>query len=192
MSDNKSKEFSQSDESLIARHKTKLSSEMSLNQSKTTKWVIFDLDGTLADIEKRREKCTYVHGKMDWNCFFDPDNIKMDKPKTEVIMMAQALKAFGYKIAIFSGRSVSTILETKQWLSDNGIEFDLIKMRPTNHPFKFMPDEKLKSDWFNEVFVDPEDMDESEVVAVFDDRDKVVKMWREIGLTCMQVAPGNF
>ena len=40
--------------------------------------------------------------------------------------------------------------------------------------------------------IDPEDMDEAVVVAVFDDRDKVVKMWREIGLTCMQVAPGNF
>ena len=193
MSDNKSKEFSQSDESLIARHKTKLSSEMSLNQSKTTKWVIFDLDGTLADIEDRRILAMNEYtGKMNWDMFFDPKNIHMDKPNQPVIMMAQALKAFGYKIAIFSGRSVSTILETKQWLSDNGIEFDLIKMRPTNHPFKFMPDEKLKSDWFNEVFVDPEDMDESEVVAVFDDRDKVVKMWREIGLTCMQVAPGNF
>ena len=39
---------------------------------------------------------------------------------------------------------------------------------------------------------DPEDMDEAEVVGVFDDRQKVVDMWREIGLTCMQVAPGNF
>jgi hypothetical protein len=31
-----------------------------------------------------------------------------------------------------------------------------------------------------------------DVVAVFDDRDKVVNMWRENGLTCMQVAYGNF
>jgi len=27
---------------------------------------------------------------------------------------------------------------------------------------------------------------------VFDDRDQVVKMWREAGLRCLQVAPGNF
>jgi len=49
-----------------------------------------------------------------------------------------------------------------------------------------MPDEKLKLQWLNEM--DWKD----DVVAVFDDRDKVVNMWREIGLTCMQVAPGNF
>jgi len=27
---------------------------------------------------------------------------------------------------------------------------------------------------------------------VFDDRDKVVNMWRENGIPCLQVAPGNF
>ena len=31
-----------------------------------------------------------------------------------------------------------------------------------------------------------------EIICTFDDRDKVVNMWRENGLTCMQVAPGNF
>ena len=55
-----------------------------------------------------------------------------------------------------------------------------------------MPDEKLKLQWFEETFVIPENIDETKVVAVFDDRQKVVDMWREIGLTCMQVAPGNF
>ena len=49
-----------------------------------------------------------------------------------------------------------------------------------------MPDEKLKLQWLNEM--DWKD----DVVAVFDDRDKVVNMWRENGLTCMQVAYGNF
>jgi hypothetical protein len=30
------------------------------------------------------------------------------------------------------------------------------------------------------------------VVAVFDDRDQVVRMWRSLGLTVFQVAEGNF
>ena len=30
------------------------------------------------------------------------------------------------------------------------------------------------------------------VIAVFDDRDKVVKMWRNLGLLCNQVYWGNF
>ena len=147
------------------------------------KWIIFDLDGTLADIEDRRQLCTKENGKMDWNKFFDPKNIKLDKPNMPVIMMAQALTAFGYKIAIFSGRSARTEDATKDWLHEQDIKFDILKMRPERN---FRPDEQLKLEWLN-------NMDwKNNVEAVFDDRDKVVNMWREIGLTCMQVAPGNF
>ena len=59
------------------------------------KWIIFDLDGTLADIEDRRQLCTKENGKMDWDEFFDPINISLDLPNEPVIMMAQALTAFG-------------------------------------------------------------------------------------------------
>ena len=154
------------------------------------KWVIFDLDGTLANIEDRRRLCTKDNGKMDWDKFFDPRNIDLDKPKQDVIMMAQALAEIGYMVAIFSGRSESTKDATIDWLNVHGVKFDMLKMRPTNHPFKFMPDEKLKSDWFGDIFAN--DIDDAEVMCVFDDRQKVVDMWRGIGLTCMQVAPGDF
>jgi hypothetical protein len=51
-----------------------------------------------------------------------------------------------------------------------------------------MPDDKLKKEWLDKLFPYPH----NDIVCVFDDRDKVVDMWRENGLTCMQVAPGNF
>ena len=156
------------------------------------KWVIFDLDGTLANIEVRRKLAKKPDGKMDWDIFFSDKLVELDDPNQPVIDTLHVFKEAGHSIAIFSGRSASSMLTTKRWLGKHGIKFDMLKMRPTNHPFKFMPDEKLKLGWFEEVFIEPEDMDESQVVCVFDDRDKVVKMWREIGLTCMQVAPGNF
>ena len=149
------------------------------------KWIIFDLDSTLADIEDRRQLCTKENGKMDWNKFFDPENIKLDKPNHPII---NTLKAFRggispYKIAIFSGRSASTLDATKEWLREYGINWDILKMRPERN---FRPDEQLKLEWLN-------DMDwKDNVEMVFDDRQKVVDMWREIGLTCAQVAPGNF
>ena len=153
----------------------------------TNKWVIFDLDGTLALIDERREFSAKSNGKIDWDKFFAPENIQMDKPNNPVIVMARSLAETGHNIAIFSGRSVATMLETKQWLSDNGVKFDLIRMRPTNHPFKFMPDEKLKSDWFDEEFPN-----KSDVLCVFDDRNKVVNMWRDKGISVMHVAEGDF
>ena len=44
------------------------------------KTVIFDLDGTLADITKRREMSTKENGKIDWDIFFTPENIWFDTP----------------------------------------------------------------------------------------------------------------
>ena len=38
------------------------------------KIVIFDLDGTLALIDKRRALATKDNGKFDWDVFFNPDN----------------------------------------------------------------------------------------------------------------------
>ena len=157
---------------------------------KKDKWVIFDLDGTLADIEKRRTKARKPNGKIDWKIFFDPENIKLDEPNLPVIKMAQVLAETGHKIAIFSGRSKGTSRTTRLWLSKHKVPFSILKMRPTSHPWAFMPDEKLKSRWFGHLFANH--IDEPEIVCVFDDRQKVVDMWREIGLTCMQVAPGNF
>ena len=49
-----------------------------------------------------------------------------------------------------------------------------------------MPDEKLKKSWLTDL-TKPD-----RVMCVFDDRDKVVKMWRDNGLTCFQVAEGAF
>ena len=155
----------------------------------TDKWVIFDLDGTLADIEDRRKKSVKDNGKMDWDTFFDPENIQLDEPNHSVIEMANALKSQGHKIAILSGRSKATKQVTTEWLRFHGVPWDVIKLRPTNHPWKFMPDEKLKKGWLDDLWPDNK---KDNIICVFDDRTKVVNMWRENGLDCFQVAPGDF
>jgi predicted HAD superfamily phosphohydrolase YqeG len=149
--------------------------------------VIFDLDGTLALIDKRRAISTLPSGKMDWDTFFDPKNIDLDQPNDAVITMAKMLKAAGNRIVILSGRSKATKDATKAWLQKFDVPFDILKMRPTSKDFKFMPDDQLKQMWLDQLFTNKDD-----IVCVFDDRQKVVDMWRQNGLTCMQVAPGNF
>lgn len=151
------------------------------------KTVIFDLDGTLALIDDRRVLATKDNGKMDWDVFFDPKNISLDLPNRPVITMAQMLKDQGYRIVIFSGRSKGTKEVTKEWLKNFSVPFDVIKMRPTSKEFMFMPDDKLKQMWLDKLFPNKED-----ILCVFDDRDKVVKMWRDNGINCFQVAEGNF
>lgn len=163
--------------------------------------VIFDLDGTLADIEIRRKKSIKPNGKMDWDIFFHPDNIKYDKPIPAIVNLIQTYEDKAYKIVIFSGRNDRSWNETIAWLKRYEIPFDLLVMRPDKFKSKsspvadgnpatgdmrFMPDEILKKKMLDE-FVDIDD-----VLFVVDDRQKVVDMWRDLGLVVLQPAPGNF
>ena len=153
------------------------------------KTVIFDLDGTLALIDKRRAISTKDNGKMDWDKFFDPKNIDLDLPNTPVITMAQTLHSQGFRIVIFSGRSKRTKDATNKWLDKHDVPCDVLKMRPTNDHWHFMKDSDLKEFWLDDLFPNGFIND---IFAVFDDRNQVVDMWRSRGLTCFQVADGDF
>ena len=147
------------------------------------KIVIFDLDGTLALIDNRRDLATKDNGKFDWDVFFNPDNINLDLPNQPVIDMANMLHKQGFRIFILSGRSDVTHQATVNWLNDNGVWWDHLVMRPQNQ--LYLPDNDLKQGWLDTIGKD-------NVAMVFDDRNQVVDMWRQNGLTCFQVADGNF
>ena len=156
------------------------------------KWFIFDLDGTLADIEDRRQlaKDTAKPGKkLNWDTFFNPSNIGLDKPNHAVIKMAQILAESGHMIAIFSGRSQKMAWVTKHWLVKNNVPFHSIRMRPKDGQDAYTPDDQLKSNWLDDF---SNRVGKDNILGVFDDRNKVVDMWRSKGLTCFQVAEGNF
>ena len=166
------------------------------------KTVIFDLDGTLANIDVRRDKSLKPNGKLNWDIFASPTSIMdWDTPNEPVIKMAQMFHDNGFKIVIFSGRNDRGFFATRDWLKIHNVPFDLLVMRPdkfkadswpiangnpATKEMRFMPDEILKKAMLD-TFVDIND-----VFLVVDDRDKVVKMWRDLGLNTFQVAPGDF
>jgi phosphoglycolate phosphatase-like HAD superfamily hydrolase len=146
--------------------------------------VIFDLDGTLALIDKRRALAAKPDGKINWKTFFAPENIQLDEPNIPVIKTFQAMKAAGFRVGIFSGRDSISRKETESWLAGMGISPDFFRMRPQG---TFTPDDVLKKEW-----LDQEIEDGHEIMCVFDDRDKVVRMWRDNGIACFQVNWGDF
>ena len=170
--------------------------------NKNKKTIIFDLDGTLANIDVRRDKSLKPNGKLDWDIFASPKSIKdWDKPNVPVVEMAKLFHQDGFKIVIFSGRNDRGFDATEDWLIWWDIPFDLLVMRPDKFKDKswpiadgnpatpdmrFMPDEILKKKMLD-TFVDIND-----VFLVVDDRQKVVDMWRDLGLNTFQVAPGDF
>lgn len=141
--------------------------------------VVFDLDGTLADISHRQHM---VQGKRrNWPEFFAA--CVDDAPHEAVIIILRALYP-RFKIYLVSGRSDEVRNETVDWLKFNHVPWhELIMRRRGDHT----PDNILKLSWVNEGRI-PKDR----ILCVFDDRDKVVKAWRQAGLPCFQVAEGNF
>ena len=165
--------------------------------------VIFDLDGTLAIIDERKKLAKWESNKkaMDWDVFFHPDNIKLDKPDPPVIKCAQMFHEQGFRVIIFSGRNDINFKETKEWLSEHNVPYDLLVCRPDKFKeeswpvadgnpatpaMRFMPDEILKKAMLD-TFVNKDN-----VFCVFDDRKKVVDMWRQEGLTCFEVDEAHF
>jgi hypothetical protein len=153
----------------------------------TTPLYIFDLDGTIALIDHRRH---FVEGDgaKNWRAFFDACD--QDAPNVNVIKIMECFDICGADILIWSGRDESVREKTLNWFSQN-TSFDvgyvdrILKMRPVGC---YMADEELKARWLMAL----KQSDRGRIIGVFDDRQKVVDMWRRNGLTCFQVAPGDF
>lgn len=142
---------------------------------------IFDLDGTLALIEHRRH---FVENRANrWKEFFEA--CVDDLPNTPVIEVFKALACNMVDIWIFSGRSDAVRTQTEEWCVKHLGWCPNLEMRRSGD---FTPDDVLKKQWLDSML--PEDRER--LVCVFDDRDRVVKMWRDNGVTCLQVAPGEF
>lgn len=154
---------------------------------------IFDLDGTLALIEHRRHFVERERGKQDWKGFYAA--CVNDEPNAPVLRVMESLRRFA-DVWIFSGRSDEVRLQTTDWLvkhtsfssSDFDSAFgtqDVLTMRSEGD---YTADDVLKKQWFDGML----DEDRRRLVATFDDRDRVVAMWRKAGVTCFQVAYGEF
>jgi hypothetical protein len=143
--------------------------------------IIFDLDGTLA-LNAQREHLIKSEG---WDAYFLACD--GDTPNYAVIDVLQQMvqnDQLDRNIEIWSGRGAISKIKTLEWLRDENINYDRLRMRAEGD---HTPDDELKESWLNEEIAAG-----NRVLMVFDDRDKVVAMWRRNGITCLQVAPGDF
>jgi predicted kinase len=151
------------------------------------KCIIFDIDGTLANLNHRRH---FVANKnKDWNSFFA--GINEDKPIEQTLAIFKQFQSWEdgetpYKILIVSGRPDNYQDETTNWLNSYfcwvGEKFSDAKlyMRKAGD---YRPDYIIKEEILKEI------QKEYEVFFVVDDRQSVVDMWRKNGLICYQINP---
>jgi predicted kinase len=137
------------------------------------KAIICDLDGTLCLHNGRNP---YEEDKCDT----DLVNI----PIREILRMYRLSSTQKRTVLFVSGRKDTVEEKTKLWLVENAwVPFELF-MRKANDNRK---DYIVKKEIFDTHIKDNYYID-----FVLDDRDQVVKLWRDMGLTCLQVNYGNF
>lgn len=137
------------------------------------KCIIVDIDGTVA-----LRNPTFDRSPFDYSL------VRTDLPNQEVVDIIRSLWESGYKIVFVSGRSDECFNDTFKWLTHFCPPFVKLLMRKKGDD---RPDYVVKREIYDKHIKFDYD-----VVAVFDDRNSVVEMWRQLGLTCFQVAEGDF
>jgi len=143
--------------------------------------VIFDIDGTLADIRHRRG---LLEGdRPDWNRF----NAMMgdDIPNEPVVTLYKSLwETRQFDMVLASGRNEKHRAVTEQWLIWNEIPFGRILMRADKDS---RADHIIKQEILDMLLGEGR-----RIAFTVDDRQQVVDMWRRNGITCLQCDVGDF
>ena len=138
-----------------------------IENTELPKAIIVDIDGTLA--------------KMNGRSPYDLSKVKEDACNSVVKGL---VNAYSETVIILSGRDGICKQDTIDWLKQNEIKYDELFMREEGNKEKDaiikrkMFDQNIRGKYFVEY--------------VLDDRNRVVEMWRSMGLTCLQVADGDF
>jgi len=133
--------------------------------------IIVDIDGTVALRSPTRSP-------------FDWARVGEDLSNTNIINLINNYRSGNLIPLIFvSGRDIVCKDTTERWLSCFFKNYKLF-MRPEND---YRKDTIIKREIYEK-----EILNKYNVLFVLDDRDCVVEQWRDMGLTCLQVAEGDF
>ena len=142
--------------------------------------VVFDLDGTLADLMPRLHlmPTNELHLTDSWTQFNKACD--SDLPINDTIAVCNAMWDAGYMVIVLTGRSDIAKDETMQWLDDHIVFYDRLVMRPHNDNRK---DYIIKEEYLRNV------VGLENIIAAWDDNPSVVAHFRSMGITTYQVVP---
>jgi len=145
------------------------------------KVVIFDVDGTLANCEHRLRFIT--ERPKRWKEFFaEQENDALIEP---IATLFRSLRSAGTNIIVLTARPGEYRAETERWLLSHDLGgYSRLIMREAGDRRN---DQYVKKDVLDRLRAEG-----YEIVFAVEDRARVCAMWRENGVTCLQVAEGNF
>lgn len=144
--------------------------------------VVVDIDGTISKIGDRLK---YLQQEpKDWDSFYN--DCFEDEPIKDVCEFVSKLSQYNcYNIVFCTGRRNSVRDKTISWLFQNlRLNTFLLLMRGDDD---HRHDTEVKPELLEFNYISPES-----VAFILEDRNSMVKKWRELGFTCLQVAEGDF
>lgn len=149
------------------------------------KVVIFDIDGTLANGE-HREHLYGGRAAYTWDAYVAAS---IDDTPHEQIQWLNHLmsRETDVHIIVLTARSESGREVTIKWLEKHKIFYNQLLLKPESDVELGIKDFEFKENILNDLI--SKDMPP---FMVFEDRKSVVDMWRNRGIKCLQVQPGDF
>ena len=145
-----------------------------------SKVIVFDIDGTIADMEHRRH---WVATKpKNWPAF--NAGMARDTVHKDIAALMDMFADKDYTILLCSGRGEESRAVTEAWLADNDLPYKQLYMRGLQD---YRQDSIVKVELLALI-----KQDYGPVFMWFDDRQQVVDAIRAQGVRVLQVAPGNF
>lgn len=143
------------------------------------KCFLIDIDGTIANGDHRLHHIQKE--PKAWDDYFMA--CAADSRINHMFLVVKSLSIY-CKIVYVTGRSDLIRQQTIDWLEQHGFPCDGLYMRKQGDHTN---DDVLKIQLLEQVRADG-----YEPVMAFDDRNRVVKAWRDAGVPCAQVAEGDF
>jgi len=139
--------------------------------------ILVDMDGTLF---------LNTNGRPFYGDNLEPTDILKDEPIWSVINLVKAYQATGNLVIGLSGREDKPQIRacTLKQCENVGIHLDALILRPIGS--------RKRGDVSKKELFEENIKDKYYVDFVLDDSSKVVKMYRDLGLTCLQPNEGKF
>ena len=146
---------------------------------------IFDIDGTLANCEHRLHHI--IGDNKDWDAF-DAEGQK-DTPIYPIVHICKHLFNLGWFVLLLTGRNERVRECTETWLQRYDIGYTEMLMRPLKDRRE---DTVVKKELLDKFLTERRQHCKVEVQTIFEDRQRLVDMFRADGYHVCQVAKGDF
>jgi len=144
--------------------------------------VVFDIDGTLADVSSVRHHVINIHNEAKFKKNFDKfhEESVSCPPIRWVLASALDAKGMGFRVIQVTARQEKYRPHTSWWLADNYVPSDGLYMRANGD---FRPDYVVKREILDRLIL------RYDIRKAFDDNPNVVRLWSEYDIPCV-VVPG--